>query len=375
MKTACSKSWTDVNIDFANRLVRNCCMSKSYSLPDNYTVDFFDNNPFVQQRRQDTLRGIEHPDCEYCWADEREGRNSYRSWMNKYDSFEGCVPENSDVRYIDMTLDTVCDQSCLYCAPDASSQIAQEMGVPIRDAGTEHDFETFKQWLTTLSGSVVINFLGGEPTASKRFAPMVEYISGLDNIDVHFEVCTNGNTKPQLMDRLFETIDASNNSWSVSFSNETVGTDAELTRYGLDWDRFCSNFVRYAQHPKITSITLAATVNTFSLRGFADYIQWVHTTMREYAPNKTFGWVANYVKRPRHLDIKFANPSAGAHVDRAMNVFKQFDNQPNVKNRERFQKFLVSMQQRVGSAHTEDLTAEFVEQTQPLKQKDLSSLL
>ena len=63
------------------------------------------------------------------------------------------------------------------------------------------------------------------------------------------------------------------------------------------------------------------------------------------------------------------------HVDRAMNVFKQFDNQPNVKNRERFQKFLVGMQQRVGSAHVEDLTAEFVEQTQPLKQKDLSSLL
>lgn len=374
MKTACSKSWTDVNVDFANRLIRNCCMSADYKMPDTLTTDYFDNSPQIQQRRKASLAGEQHSDCEYCWADERAGRNSYRSWMNKYDSFDNLQPAVSDVRYIDVTLDTICDQSCLYCAADASSQIAQEEGKPIRDAGTEHDFATFKQWLATLTGSVVFNFLGGEPTASKRFAPMVEYISTLD-LDVRIELCTNGNTTTALMDRLFKIIENSNMTWGVAFSNETVGTDAELVRYGLDWTRFQNNFIRYAEHPRINDITLAATVNAFSVRGFASYINWVHQTMNKHAPNKTFGWVGNYIKRPRAMDIQYLPDSDCHYIAAAQKVFKSFDWQTSVKNREKFKHFLQTMHDRIGTGEPVDSLSDFIEQKQRVKKKDLSNLL
>ena len=157
MKTACSKSWTDVNIDFANRLIRNCCRSKAYPMPDNYDIDFFNNSPQIQQRRSSTLSGEQHPDCAHCWESENAGIPSYRSQQNKWKDFSS-VTRDPHTTYIDVTLDTICDQSCLYCAADTSSQIAQEEGVPIRDDGTEHDFETFKRWISTLSGSIVFNF-------------------------------------------------------------------------------------------------------------------------------------------------------------------------------------------------------------------------
>jgi organic radical activating enzyme len=374
MKTVCSKSWTDVNVDFANRLVRNCCMSADYPIPDTLTTDFFDNSPHVQQRRRSTLAGEQHPDCEYCWADERAGRNSYRSWMNQYHDFQNLSANQSDVRYIDVTLDTVCDLSCLYCAADASSQIAQEENKPIRDAGTDADFETFKAWLSTLQGSVVFNFLGGEPTASKRFAPMVEYISTLD-LDVRIELCTNGNTKPSLMKRLFDVIENSDMSWGVALSNETIGLDSELLRYGLNWRRFEQNFIQYAQHPKIQHITLAATVNAFSIRGFPEYISWVHRTMNEYAPDKTFGWVGNYIKRPRAMDIQYLPQVDRHYIVAAQKVFCSFDWQEAVKNRDKFKHFLQTMHDRIGSASPENKLEDFILQKQRVKKKDLSKLL
>ena len=64
---ACSKSWTDVNINFARRQLGHCCESKWYELPDEYTPDFFDNNLKIQKRRQDSLNDIQNPDCQNCW--------------------------------------------------------------------------------------------------------------------------------------------------------------------------------------------------------------------------------------------------------------------------------------------------------------------
>ena len=38
--TLCSRSWTDVNIDFFNGSVRHCCKSQEEKLPKNLTIDF-----------------------------------------------------------------------------------------------------------------------------------------------------------------------------------------------------------------------------------------------------------------------------------------------------------------------------------------------
>ena len=374
MKTACSKSWTDVNIDFANRLIRNCCRSKAYPMPDDYDIDFFNNSPQIQQRRSSTLSGEQHPDCTHCWESENAGIPSYRSQQNKWQDFS-TVTRDPHTTYIDVTLDTICDQSCLYCAADTSSQIAQEEGVPIRDDGTERDFETFKRWVSTLSGSIVFNFLGGEPTASKRFAPMVEYINTLP-VDAKFEICTNCNTKAPMMERLLKTIRGSGKPWNIAISNETFGTDAELSRYGLDWERFKTNFITYATTPEVSSITLAPTTNALSIRGLADYIEWVHETMLTVAPDKSFSWHGSYITRPSVIDIKNLDTDHRKHIVRAQEVYARYHNQhTKLQHAERFKQYLQSMHDRIGTGFSHTTVTDFILDKQQIKNQDLSKLL
>ena len=38
--TACSKSWTDVNVDFKRGTIGHCCKSVYYDFPDEYTSEF-----------------------------------------------------------------------------------------------------------------------------------------------------------------------------------------------------------------------------------------------------------------------------------------------------------------------------------------------
>ena len=85
---ACSKSWTDVTINFKNRKLGNCCKSQYYSLPDDYTSDFFDNSIHVQTRRQETLNGIQNKDCISCWKEINKGKSSFMDWMNEWDNFD-----------------------------------------------------------------------------------------------------------------------------------------------------------------------------------------------------------------------------------------------------------------------------------------------
>lgn len=46
--TACSKSWTDVNVDFKRGTIGHCCKSVYYDFPDEYTSEFFTNSKHIQ---------------------------------------------------------------------------------------------------------------------------------------------------------------------------------------------------------------------------------------------------------------------------------------------------------------------------------------
>ena len=246
MKTQCSKSWTDVNIDFKNRLLRHCCKAEPYDFPDKPDIDFFDNSPQIQERRQHTANGIQHPDCNSCWRDINSGKSAYKDWMNKWDDNEFATKNlrNPHVSYIDIELDNTCDLSCLYCSGVCSSKIAQEEGIVNVDNTRSFDIEQFKLWLVkvaeTNTNRTVINFLGGEPTASKLFYELLDVIHLISKqyprFELQIEICTNCNSKKHLMDKLMSCIESSSIDWAISISNESYGSDSELIRYGLDWD-------------------------------------------------------------------------------------------------------------------------------------------
>ena len=368
--TACSKSWTDVNIDFKRGKIGHCCVSKYYDLPEEYTADFFDNNELIQQRRQATLDGIQHPDCATCWHNINNGNASFKNWWNRWNSFDDVEADVPHVNYIEVELDSTCDLSCLYCGAKTSSKIAQEEGVIVQDKTRDYDINLFKSWLkdkvNNAKSRISLNFSGGEPTASKLFYEILDFIATLDTTKIRIDVITNGNSKPHLFKKFIKAIDTIDCKWDITISNESFGPDSELIRYGLDWNRFEQNVIAYAQHPKIRHINLGVTVNNLALPTLHEYVSWVYNTLAESKTSFTF--CGNFVSGPDEMDVSILPEQYKTYVDKAIQVCKELDKGSRSSDTKEFLDFLNDLKYRIGTEYKENYL-EIIEQFLHEKQR------
>lgn len=376
--TACSKSWTDVNVDFKRGTIGHCCKSVYYNFPDEYTSDFFTNSKHIQKRRQDTLDGIQHRDCQTCWNDINNGVTPFKDWMNEWDNFDNAKSTEPQINYIEVDLDNTCDLSCLYCSADASSKIAQEEGIKGIDKTRQKDIENFKLWLKeTINNSttrIQLHFLGGEPTASKLFYELIDYVTTLDASNVLLNITTNCNSKPHLFNKLLAAMDKSQCQWQINISNESYKDDSALIRYGLDWDRFEQNLRAYASHKKVGRLNFDATITSLALPTFHKYVKWVFDIMADYGPpnGMPFGIGGDAVYWPGELDVAILPESFKTQMDQAIQLVKECE-LPNYINKENTLVFFEGIKSRIGSNYQEDYkntVAQFLVTKQKYKKTD-----
>ena len=172
------------------------------------------------------------------------------------------------------------------------------------------------------------------------------------------------------MDKIIDKMSSSKLKWGIGISNESYGEDAELIRYGLDWNRFKENFVRYIQHPKIELIVLSPTINIFNLKSFPQYISWVYEQFKTHAPNKEFTWYGNFISWPIELDIANLPIYYLKYMEQAKKVV--LDNVANSNHvyHENFITFLDNMILRIGTAYNDNyqqLAQEYLEKKQVTK--------
>ena len=368
--TYCSKSWTDINIDFESRTIKHCCKAEVYNFPEVLTEEFIANSARIQQRRLQSLANVAHSDCNSCWQDYDKGQSAYRDWANRWDDnfiLHNQHSLNSDryINYIEIKTDRTCDMSCIYCSSWSSSKIAQEQNEPYPDLTNENDYVVFKSWIRNyisrkdlLNNQIVFIFLGGEPTASERFYELVDYIEQCaeENPDkkIRLEICTNANSKPFLMNKVIDRMNTSSLKWAIGVSNESYGRNAELIRHGLSWQRFSENFKRYIEHPNTELIVMSPTVNAFSLKSFHQYIDWVFEQFRLYAPNKEFTWYGNFTSYPDSMDIAHLPKSYVQYLDLAEQaILRQKDNKQYVFQ-DNFLNYLAQMKLRIAQDYQEN---------------------
>ena len=388
METYCSKSWTDINIDFELRELRHCCKARPYQFPDVLTEEFISRGPGIQERRQQSLINIAHRDCDHCWNDYAKGNSAYKDWANKWDNdyiekHRQYLNDDRFVYYVEIKTDNTCDLACLYCSPNSSSKIAQEENIPIISKTKEHDYEVFKSWIKKflaqehlVNHQIIFIFLGGEPTASAKFYELVDFIDDCannTNKNIRLEICTNANSKRFLMDKIMAKMDTSRLTWGIGISNESFGSDAELIRHGLSWSRFQENFKRYIRHTKTELIVMSPAINIFNLKSFASYVDWVHNQFRIYAPYKKFTWHGNYISWPDSLDIAILPKEYVKYVEQVEQTV--FDNVGGIvyDYREGFVEYLTQMKTRIGSNYNPDykkVAEEFLLQKQQVKKTD-----
>lgn len=377
MKTACSKSWTDINVDFKRGQVGHCCKSVYYDFPEEYTPDFFDNSTNIQERRRDTMAGIQHPDCIECWKDVNKGNDTFIDWWNQWDDFTHRKPDVSHVDYIEIELDNTCDLSCLYCSEEASSKIAQEEGFTVPDKTRQYDIDMFKDWLkhkvnsyTDTSKRLNISFSGGEPTASKLFYELLDFIGTLNTHVLLIDVITNGNSRPHLFKKFLQAIDKMDCKWAITVSNESFGEDSQLIRYGLDWERFEKNVLAYAQHKKVSHINFGVSINNLCLPSFPEYVKWVYNIMQNQPA--TFCFCGGVVSEPTEMDVAIYPVSYKSYIDDTVEIVNSNKLARCGKVGE-FLKFLKSAKDRIGSDYQDDyqsIIGKHLEYKQRVKKTD-----
>jgi len=387
--TYCSKSWTDVNVDFSSEFVKNCCKSQPIKFVPNLNKTFFEFSPKLLKRKTDSLQGVQNEDCHFCWKEESK-RVTYRDVHNKWtpEFIESnrdnlLSTDKSFANYIEVKFSNTCDMACLYCSPNFSSKIAIEEKVRIKSVPLASEFEAFKEFSDPLiKNAVEINresidwdntqlrfvFLGGEPTLIDQFYDFIEHITArvehhaqLTNWNykmknIRLEIVTNGNTTPALIDKFFKLLDRTNFEWTIGISNESFGHDAELIRHGLNWETFQTNFRKYISVPKkIDSINLAPTLNIFSLKTFHLYMAWVHEQFNNQLEATgvcpAFTWHGNFVTDPV-LDIRVLPVEYKHYIDLAIDVAEK-ENNPKFKNKQSTIKFLNQMKDRIGTTDPE----------------------
>jgi organic radical activating enzyme len=387
--TYCSKSWTDINIDFETRTIKHCCKATVYQFPEVLTEEFISNSAGIKERRQQSLTNISHLDCQSCWNDYSKGNSAYRDWANRWtDDFVETNKEkigDSDqyINYIEIKTDRICDMSCIYCSSWSSSKVSQEQNEPYEDKTKEHDYEVFKSWIKNyllrrdlISGQILFLFLGGEPTASERFYELVDYIESVAHLTskhIRLEICTNANSKKFLMDKIIDRMSTSKLKWGIGISNESFGVDAELIRHGLNWDRFQENSVRYMQSPATELIVMSPTVNIFNLKSFPEYIRWVHEQFRENAPMKPMTWHGNFISWPDELDVAHLPAEYTKYIDEAIATITALNSDRFYVFRDGFIDYLKSMRERIGTAYNpeyKEVALNFLLKKQKFKKTD-----
>lgn len=336
-ETFCPLAWQEVNFNLQTRKLQHCCRASYEKFPDEINSKFIDNNDLISQRRKDLLEGVQNPQCNSCWMQESSSGISYRT-LHQNTDLENRIrknPERNYVNKIEIMFDNICDQSCLYCGPDASSIIAKEENVETRLLQhNSNDLDVIISWMEHLQlinkeKIIYVRFTGGEPTANKSWYNFIEQISNTKLVKsrLHFHTVTNNNMKTEVRHKIISTIKNRSKkwTWSLGMSNESTGEISENVRFGSDWKVWQENFEHFITCNEFSTITVAPSPNIFTIKDLPNFMRYVYTTIEKINPNLKWSFNPNWISSPVILDCANLPSSFKTYVSETKSIIKNYN--------------------------------------------------
>jgi organic radical activating enzyme len=282
------------------------------------------NTDFTELSKVKTAldNGEQHRHCRFCWKQEEAGIMSWRQIGNQM---------TVDSKNVELYLDNTCDQACVYCSPKYSSMWAQEIKhnpevMPyINDEQWDKQKEQYNHLPKILgyieelgkvakdSAPLYINILGGEPlltSAVKKdvISDIVEafYKHADDNEHLGITIVTNCNTPDHIIDKTIELLKQNkirykNLTLTVNVSVESLGSNAEFVRHGLDWNQFKKNLIKWLSL-EFCTVGFSMAVNMITWKTTPDFLKWAFLYAEDYEQRINLNF--NTVMFPLHLSIK-----------------------------------------------------------------------
>ena len=348
--TFCIAKWKQSTTTLYNGMTHSCHhpVQHKINIDDlSMSVTSLHNTPTKIAARQDMIDGKQTKECDYCWKIENLGQDHFsdrhyksaNEGMGQWQSFDEVVAsgtgENINPAYMEIAFENICNFKCSYCSPDVSSRWMEEIQshgayklpngneqhhlgwlkdtgrFPIHHKEQNPYIEKFWEWWPSLYQSLnTFRITGGEPLLSQNTWKILDYIEKNPRPDFRLSINTNMCVPEKLVRKLCEKITALKGKIreiTIYTSAESIGAQAEYSRYGMDWKLFESNInVFYENTPPDTQLFFMTTVNVFSASTFDKFLKFISTLRSQFQNRKEHniaGFNIAYLRWPTHQCI------------------------------------------------------------------------
>lgn len=305
------------------------------------------NTPIKIVARADMLKGIQTPECDYCWNIENLGEDHfsdrhYKSanagmgiWQGYDRVKESGLGENISPAYLEVAFENICNLKCAYCSPDVSSrwmeEVQQHGGYQMEDGYVHHDLEWMKKigkfpihhkeqnpyieafwkWWPELYESLdTFRITGGEPLLSENTWKILDYLIENPKPDFKLGINTNMCVPKSLIVKLCDKLNQLHGKIReiiIFTSAESTNEWAEYSRFGMNWGTFNSNIETFLMNtPPAIRMHVMTTVNILSASSFHFFLEWLMDLRRRFGSNKKQSRIAfnvSYLRWPKHMSL------------------------------------------------------------------------
>lgn len=298
----CLAKWLQVTIHLQNGCNHSCHHPTLHKIPlDELKINpsALHNTLYKKQMREMMLRGKRPEECFFCWdAEDVSGDHFSDRILKSTDywakpSLEKIAKSSSllDVNptYMEVSFGSECGFKCAYCLPNVSSSIWQEyekfgpyVGRPSLEQLTSEGLkpipaneknpyvEAFWQWFpSAVKDLLVLRITGGEPLINENTFKVLDYLDA--HPQPRLELCINSNlgVSEKKLNLLIEKLNALSATKKIGkfilyTSIDTHGSQAEYIRFGLNYERWKKNVLRYLDQTE-WPITFMVTLNALSI--------------------------------------------------------------------------------------------------------------
>lgn len=274
METKCAAFWNHTNIRNDNN-VFPCCRYKEPVTKFTGNVVEILNTEEYKKLREDSLNGVENPNCQKCYYEESLGKHSLRQQFNEeYETNE------INLQFLEVGLDNICNLTCDGCWDEFSSSWAKKSNA-IKIVRTSQEIKELPLTVNKLL------FLGGEPLMTTRHVRLLKIANRRDLVVTYN---TNGTF---LLDN--ETIDLLKQCRSVHFilSIDGYGPLNNTVRSGSKWEDILE-FIDQIIHLQF-ALTIHTVIHQNNWHGIPE--------LEAFINNRRLMWTTNILTYPTHLDI------------------------------------------------------------------------
>lgn len=307
----CMAKWLQVSLHLTTGRTQSCYHPPTHVVPlgelrsDSSSLH---NTAYKKNQRQEMLDGKRPAECSYCWKMEDLGHLSdrhYRSsedWSAPYidEVLRSGAKQSINPRYVEVNFNHACNLKCSYCSPHISSSwleevknlgpystiekhnsldwIKQQGLMPVLQSEENPYAEAFWKWWPDLYQDLkVFRMTGGEPLMDINTYKVLDYIIQNPKRDLKISITSNLSSKPELIQKFISKVKKISDQryadrFTLFVSCDSVDSQAEYIRHGLDYKYFIENVDRFLTEVQTGVVSFIVTMNNLTGPGLQPLI-------------------------------------------------------------------------------------------------------